>query len=654
MTTFFAFTIVGIVTGAIYAVAASGLVVTYTTSGVFNFAHGAIGMFMAFLYWELRVHHHWPAPIAIAVVVLMASPLAGALIERLLMRKLHGAPLRVTIVVTLALLVFLLGLGSSIWSPTVGRRLPAFFAGRDVKLFSVRVSYHDLIVLAVAGVIAAFLRLLLFHTRIGVTMRAVVDNRDLSSLNGVYPERVAQLSWALGAMLAATAGILIAPTVTLNHLLLTLLVVNGYAAAMLGRLKSLPLTFTGALVLGLGQSYLIGYGSSVHFGSFRLLSAGSVLPTVFLFTILVFLPQTTLRAGRIIGAHAPRVPSLRQSLLSAVVFIGLMTLLASQLSEFWLFNVSSALVVGMVLLSLVVLTGFAGQISLMQMTFVGVGCVAAGRMFAGGGPLGLVAAGAVAGLLGALVALPALRLQELYLALATLSFALFGDWAFAQSWGFGGGGGVLQLRRLSLFGLSFRSEESQLILMAIAFSLFAVLVLTIRRGPYGRRLAALRDSPVAAATAGMNLVAAKTTVFALSAAMAGVAGALFGGLRVTASANDFQFVGSLGIFLVATFGGITTVTGALFGGAFLALVPELQKHINIQNLQSYAIALGAISLAERPHGIGGDISLAGEAIRDALRRRRTVEPTSLQRDAAEVPSGNGSAGAGEREKTAVR
>src|SRR3954452_3920407 len=297
METFLAFTIVGIVTGAIYAVTASGLVVTYTTSGVFNFAHGAIGMFMAFTYWELRIHRHWPAPLALIVVLFVLAPLLGAAIERVLMRKLYNAPTRVAIVTTLALFLILLGLGQSIWSPEKGRRLPEFFAGHDIRVFGVRVTYHELVVLAVAGIIAASLRFLLFHTRTGVTMRAVVDNRGLASMNGVHPERVAQLSWALGATLAALAGILIAPSITLNHGLLALLVVNGYAAAMLGRLRSLPLTFVGALILGLAQAYIIGYGSSVHVGSFRLIEASPVVPTVFLFVILVFLPHARLRAG---------------------------------------------------------------------------------------------------------------------------------------------------------------------------------------------------------------------------------------------------------------------------------------------------------------------------------------------------------------------
>src|SRR4051794_21858885 len=431
MHTFFVYLLIGLSISAIYAVSASGLVVTYTTSGIFNFAHGAIGMFMAFTYWELRVNQGWPAPIALVVVLLILSPLLGALIERVLMRPLYAAPMSVAIVVTLALLIILLGAATAIWSPQEGRRLLEFFAGHDIQLAGVRVTYHQLITLGVAGLIAGFLRFFMFHTRAGVTMRAVVDNRDLSGLNGVYPERSAQLSWALGATLAAVAGILIAPTITMNHILLTLLVVNGYAAAMLGRLKNLPLTFAGALILGLAQSYLIGWGGRFSVGSFRLIDAAQVVPTVFLFLIVVFLPQVRLAAGRVVGAATPRVPGLRSSLTWSAVLVAGLAVLSTLLSEFWLFNVSTALVIGIVMLSLVLLSGYAGHISLMQMTFVGVGAVTAGRLVGTGSIWGILAAGVIAAVLGAAVALPALRLQPLYLALTTLAVALFADWVFA-------------------------------------------------------------------------------------------------------------------------------------------------------------------------------------------------------------------------------
>ncbi|MER3453230.1 MAG: inner-membrane translocator, partial [Acidimicrobiia bacterium] len=391
-----------------------------------------------------------------------------------------------------------------------------------MTLAGVVVSYHDVTVLVVAVAIAAFLRLVLFHTRLGVTMRAVVDDRELAGLNGVYPERVAQLSWALGAALAAVAGILIAPTLSLSHINLTTLVIYGYAAAVLGRLRSLPLTFVGAMILGLLNSYSIGYGSS-----FKVLGdLKQALPTIFLFGVLVFMPQARLRAGRLVAVRAPRVPGAREAALYGTVFVLAVASASTRLSEFWLFNVSSALVVATVLLSLVLLSGYGGQVSLMQMAFVGVGALAMGRLAGGGSPLGLLAAAGLAAAFGAVVAIPALRLQDLYLALTTLAFALFAEWAFNQPWLFDRGG-LLAVPRLRIPGVSFDSERAQLILVASVFVLVALAVLSVRRGPWGRRLAAMKDSPVACATLGMNLVATKTAAFAASAAIAGLAGALY-------------------------------------------------------------------------------------------------------------------------------
>src|SRR4051794_2213571 len=154
MTEFLAFTITGIVTGSIYAIAASGLVVTYTTSGIFNFAHGAIGMVMAFLYWQLRVHMHWPAPFALIAVLFIAAPLFGILIERILMRNVRGSDTGVALMVTLGLLLTLIGVALWRWKQTEPRALPEFFAGHTVRILSVNVSWHDLISLAVAAAVA--------------------------------------------------------------------------------------------------------------------------------------------------------------------------------------------------------------------------------------------------------------------------------------------------------------------------------------------------------------------------------------------------------------------------------------------------------------------------------------------------------------------
>src|SRR4051794_21113630 len=259
MTTFLSYTIVGLVVGCIYALTATGLVVTYTTSGIFNFAHGAIGMVCAFAFWDLHVHHHWPTLLAFVVVLGVIAPLLGAVIEKVLMRNLYGASTSTALMVTLGLLLLLVGIASTIWDPTKPRVIPEFFKGNSVKLFGIVVTWHQLLVVFMAAAVAIGLRLFFYRTRTGIAMRAVVDDPDLAAMAGARPYRIAQLSWAMGASLAGLAGILLAPLVSLDILILTLLVINGYAAAMVGRLKSLPWTFAGGLALGLIESHAVGW-----------------------------------------------------------------------------------------------------------------------------------------------------------------------------------------------------------------------------------------------------------------------------------------------------------------------------------------------------------------------------------------------------------
>src|SRR5437763_1179813 len=165
MTDFLAYTVIGIVTGCIYSVTATGLVVTYTTSGVFNFAHGAIGMVAAFTYWQLSVGWGWPVPLALVAVLLVLAPLLGAVVERVLIRPLYGAPIGVTLVATLGLLVTLLGVGFLAWPPDTTRVLPKFFAGHTVTVASLVVDDNQLLVIVASVAVAVGLRLFFSRTR---------------------------------------------------------------------------------------------------------------------------------------------------------------------------------------------------------------------------------------------------------------------------------------------------------------------------------------------------------------------------------------------------------------------------------------------------------------------------------------------------------
>jgi len=615
VTTFLRLTIFGLVTGGIYAVAATGLVVTYTTSGIFNFAHGAIGMLAAFLYWELHVHAGIPTLIALALVLLVFAPLAGALLERTLIRPLHGAPFATTIVVTVGILAGCMGLARQIWKPGAPRVVEEFFPARGFHLAGVFVSWHRAITLLIAVATVVVLRHVLRHSRAGITMRAVVDDRDLTSLSGVAPTRPSTLSWAIGASLAALAGILIAPLITLDVVLLTLLAIDAYAAAVVGRLRSLPLTLVGAMILGLAQSHS-SYWLPKAFPGDRLPDwlpgFNNSLPVLLLFVALLALPEARLRGGRAVRAVTGRVPSLPRAASGALLLAGGAWVSAGLMSGHDVQRVGEGIALGLIGLSLVPLTGFAGQVSLCPFAFAGLGAVVMSKYGGGGSWGGLLVAMAVPAAVGAVVALPALRLQGLYLALSTLAFAVLVDYmVFPQESLFRTS---ITVHRPDLFGLSLQSDRAWFVVLAAAYGLAAVFVVWLRRGRFGRRLVAMRDSPVGCAMAGASLTRTKLAVFALSAAMAGLGGAMLAAMKVSISAQSFTALGGLTVLLIAVIGGIETAGGPLLGGLALAGMTVLaQEAPALGWVPAVGPAVAAIVLARQRDGLA---ALLGGLVRN--------------------------------------
>src|SRR5882762_2711351 len=270
----------GLITGAVFAIAASGLVVTYSTSGVFNFAHGALGMLCAYIYWDLRVNdaHQWPllpkgpwpAPLALGFVLLVVAPLIGALLYRVVIRGLQETSEIVKLVVPISVLLATIGLANWVWKPTDSHSIQPFFgADHKVTWFGVVLLWHDLTILFIAIALAIGLRVLLYRTRVGVS-------------------------------LSALAGILITPFQggSLSSTLLTLLVINAFAAAMFGRLRNLPLTFVGAIVLGFATRMAFQRPTGLMPKSFDW--GGNLriaVPMILLFIVLIVLPQDRLRGA---------------------------------------------------------------------------------------------------------------------------------------------------------------------------------------------------------------------------------------------------------------------------------------------------------------------------------------------------------------------
>ena len=595
MDTFLALAVTGLVTGCVYALTASGLVVTYTTSGIFNFAHGAVGMLAAFTYWQLTVSWGLPGLPALLLTVLVLAPLLGAGIERLLVRRLGSASLDVTLTVTVGLLLLLIGIANTVWDGATPRRVQPFFPGHQVTVGGVVISGHQLVVVATAVIVPLALWAFLRLTRAGVTLRAVVDDRELVALTGAAPARVGQLGWALGSMLAGLAGVLLASQVTLNVTTLTLLVINGYAAAVMGQLKSLPLTFAGALLLGLAQSEAVGYVTVSWLSQVQ-----TIIPMIFLFGALLLSPQSRLRTSGGAPLRAPAVPKARRAFLAAAAFLAVMAVVSAVLPATHLGEAAHALAISLIMLSLVPLVGYGGMVSLCQLTFAGIGAVTLAK--AGGSPLGLLAAVLVPAAAGALIALPTLRLRGLHLALATLAFGYAMDDAFFSN-------GTVMSDSLALGvprPLGIQGPRAYLFLVVVAFCLCGLGVLALRRSTLGRRLVALGDSPTGCATVGMSIAATKLSVFALSAGMAGLGGALLGGQQRAVAAGDFNLIISLTLLLLAVVWGVRTVSGVLIAGVLLELAPLLQGHLGvIGDATPLLVGLGAIGIAKNQNGVVG-------------------------------------------------
>ncbi|MCW2845999.1 MAG: amino acid/amide transporter rane protein 2, family / amino acid/amide transporter [Nocardioides sp.] len=609
MSSLLSFTILGLFTGAAYAIAASGLVLTYTTTRVFNIAHGAFGMVMAFTFWDFSQRQGMPVWLALFLVLGVVAPGTGWFIQRFVTRGLGEGPVSVALVVTVGLFVGCIGMAQQIWPPAA-RTVPPFFPASGLEVAGTYVTAHQIVTIVLSAVVALLLYLLLNRTRIGTAMRASVDNPELLRLFGGKPEQVASLSWAVGTSLAALAGILLVPIIGLDYYALTLLVINAYAAAMLGGLKSLPLTFAGAMGLGIMQSFAVAYLPSQG----ALANIRAVVPALFLFSVIVLMPQAQLRIGQVKGIVSAPLPSTSKALGWGAALLVVAALLGSSMSEANLLLVGTAATYAMVMLSLVLLTGYGGHVSLAQLTFAGVGALAYAKLDQPN-LYGLLLSALIAGAVGALVALPVLRLTGLYLALSTLAFGVLMDKMIFQADYAFGYNGTLKAQRLSLLGTSIDSTGAYVVVMVAFFVLMGLALLLLRRGALGRLLIAMRDSPQACGTLGLDLRWFRVGLFGASAAMAGLAGGLFAGLRGTVGGADFQFFNSLPLLLLAVVFGVTSVTGAALGGVGLMLLPVLQSSNPSAAGAIFAvIGFGAVALGRDPNGLSNLVFSLGRRL----------------------------------------
>ncbi|MGH3246372.1 MAG: ATP-binding cassette domain-containing protein [Trebonia sp.] len=638
------FLITGVALGSIYGVAAQGLVVTYATSGVFNFAQGAIGMFLAFVYWQFRVDIGLPTIVGILLTVLIAAPLMGVLIERLIMRFLTDSSIVAQLVVTIGLMLGLMGLAASVWNPSTPHTIPTFFGSSGVNIGSTFLPYYRIVTIATGIAIGLLLRFLLYHTRLGITMRAVVDNRDLTILNGARPASATMTAWALGSSMAALAGIFLSEELSaLDPSTLTLFIVDAFAAAIIARLRSLPMAYVGGLVIGLTLSFQENFLSWTG----RWTSAPQAIPAVILFIAVLFVRDSRIKGRSRPRQTAERTPSTRNALLGFAALIVIALVCAATLGRTNLREVILIVLTAFVLLSLVPLTGWANQISLAQITLVGCGAFAMVEWGFNGNVLSLLIAAAFAVPIGIVMAGPAIRLQGIYLALATMAFARMAEFLFFdQPKVFGNGN--RQVAPLSVFGLhvenpfhflgiSFVQDAGFLIFATILFAVVGMIVVVVRRRSFGRRLVALRDSPDAASMLGMSLTLTKLGVFMFSAAIAGLSGGLFAIYYGTVGTTDFTLTQGLPYLLLLVVGGLSVVGGAVAGAVFLVQFGWWNQAFPDNTFLTWFANLGpglmGIGIGLNPNGFWentiGQFEWLGRRFRGGSSRHAGAEPAAV-------------------------
>src|SRR3954452_4829646 len=621
MSSYVLFLLLGLGSGAVYGILALGLVLKHRAAGVVDFGHGAVAMFVAYVFLALRADGElqlpwivlppaiflgdplgtWPA---IAVSLVYAA-LLGAAMYWLIYRPLRSATALTRVCASVGSMLALQGIAVLNFG-TTAKSTPAILPSEAIQLAGVTVPSDRLWFAGIVVVLAAVLSLVYRRTRFGLATRASAENEVGASLVGLSTDRIGVGNWILATVLAGLAGILIAPVSTVDPSSYTLFIVPALGVALVARFTSFGVAAAAGLVLGMLQSEIT-----------KLLVVWDWLPDQGLPQVLPFLvimiAMTLLARG--VGARGvvgePRQPSLgratRPYMTTLVCFVigvlALVLLHGSLQSAFMASLVSICLA-----LSLVVLTGYVGKVSLAQMSFAGVSAFSLTHFADGAGipfPFSLLLGAFVAVPLGLLIGLPALRLRGVNLAVVTLAAAFAIDALVFNDQSFSGGLRGSDVPVPSIIG---DSEIRLGVFLLVVVCLVGLLVARLRNAPAGRMFIAVRSNERAAAAVGINVARTKLLAFGLSAFIAGLGGGLFAYQQHTVSSPSFGVFTSLALLAITYVAGVGRISGAVVAGVMLSstglLVTALDQAFNIGKYQDVvAGVLLTLTAIKQPDGI---------------------------------------------------
>ncbi len=652
------FSLLGLGSGALIAGIALGVVLTYRGSGIINLATGGVAMFAGYAFWALTtdlLHLSTVPALLISLVIVLAL---GVAIELVAFRPLRTAPPLAKLVSSLGVLLvlqasMLLAFG------TTQQPEPNVLPQNTVKLLGAVIPVDRFILTGIVIVLAAALTALYRFTRFGLATRAASENEVVAMLGGLSPNRLSMVNTLLASAIAGGIGILAASITQLDTETLPLQIVPALAAALIAGFTSFGIACAAGIGLGIIGS-LIQYVTAL---SWFPTSGGVALPGVYelvvfvLIVLFMYLRGASLPSrGELVEQRLPEAPRPRRLAVTAPVLAAVCAIALVVLPFDFREALVNTMIGTLIALSLVVITGFVGQISVVQLTLAGVSGFAISHLAVNAGigfPLAPLLGAGAALILGLITAASALRVRGVSLAVVTLAAVVaITNFGFINTtWGGGQTGSPVP--EPTLLGLDlgpragFRGLDGNLpspvfgwVVLAVTVAL-CVLVGLLRRGTLGQRMLAVRSNERAAAAAAIDPRAVKFVAFGISSVIAGLAGALYAYNFSSVSADRFDPFTALSLIAFAYAGGITLISGAVFAGLIStqALFPyALDKWFGINGnwFLLFGGAILIITLIQNPEGVAG-------AFYKKTHKRRTVEPPTHE------PAESGAKGVGARD-----
>lgn len=627
----------GIGLGGAYALLSSGVVTIYRGTGVPNFAHGAVAMFCSFLFFNMRDERGWSSIVAMPVAI-VAGGLIGVLFHFLVMRRLKASPLLAKILATLALLTLLQGL-ALLWFDVVSRTPPAVLPQRLVKIGSYNLVSDRLWLAVIAVAIALALAAVSYGTRLGLAVRAISESEKGALLLGYSPSALSVVTWGTGSALAAVAGILVSPIAGLDANALSLLIVPVFGAALIARFSSYVVAIAASLAIGAAQSVLQAYSAPGEWWQWFVRGTGraEAFPAFVIIVAMIASGKVIPSRGAISHGRLPLSPRPQHLARFTIAGVAIASLMLAVLSRSWVSALTATLIAATIALSLVVVTGFAGQISLGQMAFAGIAGLVTARLTEDWGvpfPLPILMSALGAAALGVLVGLPSLRVRGPSLAIVTLSAAwvcqrmVFQDSQIV-------GSEFPRVPAPSLFGTALGPRAFGFFCLGV-LTVTALLVSNLRRSRTGRRFLTVRENERAAAAAGVNVSQVKIQAFVISAFISGLGGSLLAYQSRVFAYERFTVFESLFYFVNAYIGGIGMVAGAIAAGIGVngGFFAKLLNSWGAEEYHRIIAGLGLlIAIQLHPDGLA---STAAVIRQHRHHRRKAIETKDVVEDLPDV------------------